>query len=64
MRFPRTIGFRITVSFGLLILVIVLNAILAYRIIDRTRDTQNELSGVLEPSIRHLMEFQGMLLLH
>jgi hypothetical protein len=61
MIFPRTIGIRIFLGFGLLILAITLNAIFSYRVIHRIQDNQKELSGTLEPSIRQLFEFQGLI---
>ena len=61
MRFPRTIGIRILLGFGLLILAITLNAIFSYRIIQRIQDNQQELTGTLEPSIRQLIELQSLM---
>lgn len=59
MRIPRTIGFRITLGFGLLIIAIIVNIILSYRIVARAQTTQENLSLVLEPSIRNLIELKS-----
>jgi len=61
MRFPRTIGFRIALGFGLLIIAIVFNTILSCRIVEKIQNTQMEYSDVLEPSIRKLIELQAIL---
>jgi hypothetical protein len=52
MRFPRTIGFRITLGFGLIIIAIIINVVLSQRIVSRIQTTQQEVSNILEPSIR------------
>jgi hypothetical protein len=59
MRFPRTIGFRIAVGFGLLIITIFFSARLSYRLMARVQATQTSLHYVLEPSIRKLIELQN-----
>jgi hypothetical protein len=61
MKFPRTIGFRITLGFGILILAMLASAFLSYRIIEGIQATREELTGVLEPSIRRLIEFRNTL---
>ena len=58
MRIPRTIGFRITLSFGILIIALVCSTVLSYRIVARIQSTQEELSSVLEPSLHKLIEGQ------
>ncbi len=59
MKFPRTIGFRIALGFGLLIIAIILNAILSYRVVARIQTTQQELTDILDPSIRGLIEIRN-----
>lgn len=61
MKFPRTIGIRITLGFGLLIIAIILNAILSHRVVDRMQATQQELTGILNPSIRELINLRNIL---
>ncbi|HEC45078.1 MAG TPA: HAMP domain-containing protein [Bacteroides sp.] len=61
MRFPRTIGFRITLGFGLIIIAIIINVVLSQRIVSRIQTTQQEVSNILEPSIRQLIELRDVL---
>ncbi|MFC2080754.1 GAF domain-containing protein [Bacteroidota bacterium] len=61
MKFPRTIGFRITLGFGLLIIAIIFNAVLSYRIVGRMQSTQKELTGILDPSIRGLIDLRNII---
>ncbi len=62
MKFPRTIGIRITLGFGLLIIAIIFNAILSHRVVDRMQATQQELTGILNPSIRELINLRNIVL--
>ena len=61
MQFPRSIGFRIILGFGLLIVAIILNAFISSRIVERVQSTQQQLSLILEPSIRELLDFQSLI---
>ena len=61
MKIPRTIGFRITLGFGLLIIAIIINAILTHRIVSGNQSLQEELSNVQEPSLRLLIEMRTSL---
>jgi hypothetical protein len=59
MRFSRTIGFRIALGFGILILAIIASAYLSYRLAARTQAAQDELYNTLEPGILGLIEFKS-----
>jgi hypothetical protein len=62
MRLSRTFGFRIASGFGLLILAIIINTILSHRIVTRIRDTQQEVTDLLNPSVRALSAFRSIIL--
>lgn len=61
MRIPRTIGFRITLGFGILIIALVYSTVQSYRIVARIQSTQKELNSVLEPSLHKLIELRDIL---
>jgi hypothetical protein len=61
MRSPRTIGFRITVGFGLLFIAIILNVIIVSRMFSGVQSAQQELTNVLEPGIRRFTELRSTL---
>lgn len=62
MRFTRTFGFRITFGFSLLIIAIIINTVISHRIVVKIRDTQEEVTEILNPSIRALSEFRSIVL--
>jgi hypothetical protein len=61
MQLSRTIGFRIALSFGLLLIAIVVNTILSNRILDNIRESQEEIRLNLNPSLNSLTELRGSL---
>ncbi len=61
MKFPRTIGFRIILGFGLLILAIILNTVLTHRMVSGNQASCEELSSIQEPSLRLLIEMRTTL---
>lgn len=61
MRTPRTIGFKISMGFGLLIIAIILGTELSRSVVRGLNRTQDQLSGNLEPSTRRLIELQNKL---
>ncbi|KPL23337.1 MAG: hypothetical protein AMS23_06735 [Bacteroides sp. SM1_62] len=62
MRFARTFGFRIAFGFSFLIIAIIINALVSQRIVVKIRDTQQEVTDILYPSIRDLSEFRSIVL--
>ncbi len=62
MRFSRTFGFRIAFGFSLLIIAVITNTVISHRIIVNIRDTQQEVTEILNPSIRALSEFRSIVL--
>ena len=62
MRFSRTFGFKIAFGFSLLIIAVITNTLISHRIVIKIRDTQQEVSEILNPSIRALSEFRSIVL--
>jgi hypothetical protein len=62
MRFSRTFGFRIAFGFSLLIIAILINTFISQRIVIKIRDTQQEFTEIMNPSIRALSEFRSIVL--
>ena len=62
MRFSRTFGFRIAFGFSLLIIAVITNTVISYLTIAKIRDTQQEVSEIMNPSIRALSEFRSIVL--
>jgi GAF domain-containing protein len=62
MRLSRTFGFRIAFGFSLLIIAIIINTVISHRIVAKIRDTQQEVTEILNPSIRALSEFRSIIL--
>jgi hypothetical protein len=61
MKVSRTIGFRMALGFGLLIIAIFFSAQQSYRLMARVQATQKELHTVFEPSMRKLIGLQNTL---
>ena len=59
MYISKTIGFRIALGFGLLVIAIIINTLLSNRILDKFIQTQQEISLTLNPSIRSLTALQN-----
>jgi hypothetical protein len=62
MRFSSTFGFRITFGFSLLILTVIIHTAISHRIVVKIRKTQQEVTQILNPSIRALSELRSMVL--
>jgi len=62
MRFSRTFGFRIVFCFSLLIIAIIINTAISHRIVVKIRDKHQEVTEILNPSIRALSEFRSIVL--
>jgi len=61
MQLPRTIGFRIALGFGLLLIAIVVNTILSNQILDNIRQSQEEIRLDINPSVNSLTELRSSL---
>ncbi len=59
MRISRTFGFRIALGFVLLIIAIIINIIISNRIVANIRHTQQEVTDILNPTVRALSEFRN-----
>ena len=60
MRFYRTFGFRIISGFSLLIVAIVIHTYISQRMVNRIRDTQLEMTEILNPTVRALSELRSI----
>ncbi len=61
MHISKTIGFRIALAFGLLLIAIIINTVLSNSILDKSHQTQHELNITLNPSIRSLLDLHNWL---